>query len=500
MRMPSIWTRGGNGVASVSWRGNVTTTPAVRVFILVFVVALVASSAAMTLGSWSIALLGLPVVATAAPLLAAHVRRFASRWTRNESAWVLLLGATLSVDTLTTTQVFVGALGAAQLARLGLVTAALLMVAPALKRIYLASLAPVVRTYVSFVAFAALSILWSAGRLATAGKVLEIGVATAIMLAVVTEGDGKRHLERLFQITLVCIGFLLAVIAVGYSSGTPAFSSYVMLADRYIMSGGPIALSSNAIARLGAVGAVACVAIALRPALRPTQRMLALGWTIYFGLFPFLAVGRTGIASLIVGLATLLLLRWPVRAGVLVLTAAAVAGPIYVGVGQEYFLRGQTTELFLGLSGRVYWWESALDVVRQAPLTGFGYGVGGRVAFSAIENDVTSGLHNGVLETFAGVGLLGLAVWMAAVVQVIAASARQLLLGQDTYIFIVLLPLLAATVLSNGIGGWMSIELGLFLLIIGRLHVDYAERRLKANDHAEARKVGCLAEPTRARA
>ena len=405
------------------------------------------------------------------PQLMVQVRRFVTRTNRFDVAWILALSATMSVDTLSTDQVFSGALGTAQLLRLALVVSALLIVLPDLRSRLIAHrsglrLPGLLRVYALFIAFAALSTLWSRGMLATAGKVLELGVAFAIVVAVASQPEARFLLRKLFTTTLVFMATLLVTVFLGYLVSPEVFSKYIAMAGRSVLDGGLLPVSSNAVARFGSFVALVSLAMAMQAKVSRSARLMMLASAAAFGAFPFLAEGRTGVVALLVGVVALVLLRWRLPALIGVAIVLVAVTPIVAEPAWQYFLRGQTEEQFGGLSGRLLWWNAALEVVRVEPWLGFGYGVGGRVAFSSIGNDLTSGLHNGALETLAGVGVVGALVWLVVVLTLSGQAVIALFRQQDAALNIVVVPLVLATLLSSGMGGWMSAELALFLLLL----------------------------------
>jgi len=87
-------------------------------------------------------------------------------------------------------------------------------------------------------------------------------------------------------------------------------------------------------------------------------------------------------------------------AALLLLTNAGV-------VLQQAFMRGQSPDLFYSLSGRVSWWVSAWDVVRENPFWGIG-GYAGRFAvLGPLGVTEASSVHNAWIEILVGVGLIG---------------------------------------------------------------------------------------------
>ena len=82
----------------------------------------------------------------------------------------------------------------------------------------------------------------------------------------------------------------------------------------------------------------------------------------------------------------------------------------------QFFLRGQSQELFLSLSGRVYYWTEALTFVKENPFTGYGAYAAGRFLVAKEFSSTLSSLHGTWPEVLIGVGFLGLLPLIGAVV------------------------------------------------------------------------------------
>lgn len=422
------------------------------------------------------------------------IRRLFALVGRLEVAWLLILLATLSVDTLSTEQVFSGALQKAQLVRLALLTAALAALYPNLQRwirgrpggLFWGRLSGL---YAIFIGIAILSTVWSEGRVATLGKSFELTMGLLTVMAVAAQPNASQSLRRLFFLTLMFVGALLSIILMGYVFNPSQFRSYILLKQNWILTGGPIPVASNAISRFGALLSTVALAYLLKRRRSLGERALAGTLFLYAATFPVLAEGRTGITALVISATVLVLLQRPVL-GLIFSLPIVLLMTQNLEVLWEFFRRGQNFEQLSGLSGRVDWWRAGFEVLMQAPYTGYGFGVGGRVAFAQIQREGTSGLHNGFLETAVGVGLLGFAVWLAVFVSVMLGSAWHLTRGRQLEVFAVAITLCLATILSSGAGGWMSTELGLFFILMALLDVE----------RARSQRDSCGAGPTNVRA
>jgi O-antigen ligase len=81
----------------------------------------------------------------------------------------------------------------------------------------------------------------------------------------------------------------------------------------------------------------------------------------------------------------------------------------------EFFLRSQSRELFLSLSGRVYWWQAALPLAEESIFLGHGAYAAGRFLVASEFDATLSSLHNTWIEVLIGTGIAGLLPLLAAV-------------------------------------------------------------------------------------
>jgi O-antigen ligase len=213
--------------------------------------------------------------------------------------------------------------------------------------------------------------------------------------------------------------------------------------------------SSNELSAAGAIIATFVIA-QLLVASTPKARVW---WTLglvsaLFGTI--LAAGRQGVIML---LASTLVLLW-FRQRKLFFGALAPALIVLVWFGGDsvfrIFSRGQPG-LLTNFTGRLPWWQAALEAWGQHPWTGYGYCVGGRfVSLSDIGRSDVSNLHNGYLEALIGVGLIGVIPLLLAVGLVVSWSTGSLRRGQYVPVAILAFPVVIHTFIDLGFGGWLK--------------------------------------------
>ena len=105
---------------------------------------------------------------------------------------------------------------------------------------------------------------------------------------------------------------------------------------------------------------------------------------------------------------------WVAALGLLLLTAAS-----FTPLGDyfwQFFLRGQSEELFFSLSGRIYYWTETLPFIQASPLIGYGAYAAGRFLVASGFNPTLSSLHGTWPEVLIGTGVLGLLPLLGAIV------------------------------------------------------------------------------------
>ena len=361
-----------------------------------------------------------------------------------------------------------------RVARGSLAAAALLIVAPAVIRRMR------VRSGVRWRAMSALtlyfgvgllSVLYSVAVLVSAGKVFELGAGLAIVWAIALLPNPidqlKKHLRFLLALeAALVIGAIVGFFAIpsffARSDARPGF-----LLDKTM--GAPYAHSNSLSASASLIAA-----FGLAQALTSEDRATRNRWLGLFGISTvglILASGRQGV---VIWIAAVAILLWVHRRRLfLMLLGPSVAGlgVVYWDVLAEIFVRGSAGNT-ANLSGRLIWWQAALEPWAQHPWTGYGFGAGGRfVALASIGRVSTSSLHSGYMEALVGVGLLGLiplayAVWRAALWSLRALRARAL-----TPFAILIVPLALHTSASLGFGAWLTADFLLFGMVVAMADV-----------------------------
>lgn len=256
--------------------------------------------------------------------------------------------------------------------------------------------------------FAITSTAWSVFPAWTAYKAGEYFIDVALLAAILVELRSLSDLKSLYDCTWVLLAFLLASVWLGVVLA-PGEAVVRGIGVTGVQIYGVIpTLSANSVGDLGATLAIVSISRMLRPnsakrsmyavlmclsllTLACSQTRSALTGFIAASLVMLLVARRIGMFSF-------------ASLGAVYLLLLSNAGALF----QAYFVRDQSTEMFMSLSGRVTWWEFAWQKYLERPLIGFGAYAGGRFASMAeFGSGMTSSLHNTYMEVLLGSGPIG---------------------------------------------------------------------------------------------
>lgn len=323
-------------------------------------------------------------------------------------------------------------------------------------------------TRLFFLAFGALylvSTIWSAIKIETLGKSVEILLATIAFLEVSRMPDPLERVNALKQITLLTISLIASITVVGYLLHAPGFVQAragmftSTTAQAPFLSGNGLGYVSSA---LFLVIFAEWHAHKLRTGNAVCQMIFAMG------LF---AVSASRTSFVILLLSVLLIVG---RKSKIFAMALASAMLLLITVFQpqiSVFLHGKESSAdFSTLSGRTVVWTAAIRQFHQRPLLGAGGGVGGKQVLGHIGNfslQTMSSLHNGFMELLTGLGVVGITLCVFLLIWVTIRTWRTWERHPEhsgTYALIIHVWL--TTIMSTGIFGWMGYEMAFFLCIL----------------------------------
>jgi O-antigen ligase len=332
-----------------------------------------------------------------------------------------------------------------------------------------------------YVAVAGASVIYSVAALPTAGKVFELGVALTVVWALVVESRQGPRLREAIDLIMSLEIALLVVAVVGFVA-VPSMFAEMQNRPGFFLPTTMVApyAHSNGLSATGALVAVYAFAQLLRaPAERSTWRWSLVG--VVGTVAMVLSSGRQGLVIWAVATAILLWRRRPrwlvVFAPVGVVLALTQWSAIWASIW-EVAARNQQAGTLATWSGRLTYWDAALQSWFEHPWTGFGFGVGGRfVALRGIGEDSISSLHSGYMEALVGLGLMGAIPLAIAIVRATRWSVPHMALEDDAPYAILIIPLLLHSLVSLGFAGWLTADFVIFGILCALADIYLRDRR-----------------------
>ena len=320
---------------------------------------------------------------------------------------------------------------------------------------------------IAYLGILSVTTLYSVAPLVTGAKALEMGAGAAAVLAAAFAPDGRRRLRDMVVTVIVLEAALLIASIIGFFALPETFSRLDVrpgfLGELTMRA--PWA-HSNYLSAIGALVASFALAWALE-AKAKSHRIFLIVLFLMGISGTVLAAGRQGVIILLASVSVLLWFRR--RALFAIAIGPAIAATLWLTweSAVEVFARGRPENL-LTLTGRLGWWQSALDAWAVHPWTGYGFGAGGRfVALANVGRSQGSNVHSGYVETLVGVGILGALPLVIAVLVVAGWSIGALRNGRDVPFAILIVPMAIHTSVAQGFGGWLNAEFILLVCLVG---------------------------------
>lgn len=324
-----------------------------------------------------------------------------------------------------------------------------------------------------YLGVAAVSTLYSAAPLVTAAKVGELSAGLAPVVAIALGPRSAERLRHTIVLLMSLVATMLAVTVVGFVA-LPSVFAGVQSRPGFVLPETLISpfAHNNTLSAMGAILLVFAVAMVLVG--RGGRRIWSAGAVVGVASL-VLSSGRQGVVMAVAGLAVVL---WAVRRTLFLgLLGPAIVGLVYVFWDSIFdALARNRPQQLTTFTGRLYWWEAAVEAWSAHPWTGWGYAAGGRfVALASIGRGATSSVHSGYVEALVGVGLLGLVGLVYALGEVIAWSIRSL--KEEIAFAVLIVPLALRTAISQGFASWLNIEFVLFAILVAIADQARIERR-----------------------
>jgi O-antigen ligase len=276
------------------------------------------------------------------------------------------------------------------------------------------------RWMIVYAAVALASTFYSSLPLVSAGKALEV-LVDAIFFVAVSSFCSSLEIVSLWNLLLSFLSVSLA--AVWVSAFVNPSAGFIHIPGALLppqLQGAFPTVSPNDLGEYSAI--VAATAFYRMLARRRTaleNEGLLWGGVFVVGLVSLIfAQARTSVVALAAALIAILFMTRETR----LLPIFAVCGVALIAGGagaalREYYMRGQSSQVFFTMTGRLTVWEVAWNFFKESPFLGHGFYTAHRLDLNARLSSMSieiSNIDNTFLEMLLGVGLIGLLPILAA--------------------------------------------------------------------------------------
>jgi O-antigen ligase len=269
------------------------------------------------------------------------------------------------------------------------------------------------RFMVLYTIVALLSMFWSPNPGLSAWKAFEVLVDVSFICFLISTPNWKKHLAGLWNLTWFMVMLLICSVWVGVALfPSRALQVYSGALLKRQLHGAVLTLNPNSLGQMAAL--VSAVAIIRFLYSKKEQSRILYIWVSGFAFVTLVfSQARTSFVAFVCALGFILILSRrqalvPIAMTVIILMLLSLmALPAATEALYSYLIRGQNAELLFSLSGRTYYWGLAWELVKQAPMQGYGFYAGHRA--DAIKGlSIYSNLDNTYIEILQNIGILGL--------------------------------------------------------------------------------------------
>lgn len=313
--------------------------------------------------------------------------------------------------------------------------------------------------FISFWIVAAFSIFYTVDLIETTFKVVEILADFLLVLALFKCENKNKMLCDIFKITIGMYVFMLTAALFGFvflnNVGIFGRSNSGLL--KVQLMGGIVGANS-----IGNMAVILWIWLINQP--KAKYKLLLYSLSLFIIIF---AQSRTSLILMVVMLVFNIFSIKHKMLYIMTLIIIVVVMYKFSDLVMAYFIRGAAMSNISSMSGRTGMWRVAREYIKQKPLLGYGYGVGGYIVSQKFED--MSSLHNGVYETLMGIGFIGLIPEVCIYIYVLfKLFINVIIYGIEKYCFEIMMViyLTVRTYTSIGIGGWHSHEMMIWFLIV----------------------------------
>ena len=195
---------------------------------------------------------------------------------------------------------------------------------------------------------------------------------------------------------------------------------------------------------------------------------------VWLAMTNVLTVGRVGFAAMIIGLVIVAIGRrvfFPITCVIFIISLLVFMSSNVDEKLLGYFGRGQSTEELESFSGRTGIYERALELIEKAPIYGYGYRSGRMQVYNEASSTIHA--HNAFLESYVGLGIIGLLLMVTMLLSALWRALRMLIDHRcnrvwryfGTQYLALLVPIFTFSMSETGLAGELGVPQLYFLAV-----------------------------------
>lgn len=393
-------------------------------------------------------------------------------------SWILMLATTFTFKVRTHGESLGATMDGTNILRGGFTIISILILLFILKRLNNSIKIPgIIIPWYIYILFSMMSSFWSYSFMVTFVKTLEI--LTSLLILLLTYNIESMLIDKMFNICKNIMRILVNFGVIGYILGIEGFYQNSMYSHGFLRG----QILSPLLTYGGHSLYSAFLALIYLNSYHKNKDKQSLFRFMYYVIVCLIAFGRSPVIGLVLGIVLFMLVyqfEEKSKASKLImygLTMVSLFLIIYIIKDDimSVFARGQNTEELKNLSGRIPMWNIALNMIRENFLVGVGFGVGSRVAFSkygTAHSQTVSSVHNGILEVFGGVGIIGLILWIGSLIIPILIAYKKRKNTNSRLLLLTTPLLILTTIMNNILGGWLSLVMAMYFTIIFKIIIE----------------------------
>lgn len=247
-------------------------------------------------------------------------------------------------------------------------------------------------------------------------KAFELLVDIFIIAILLSYRDTFENMRKLYNLTLFLLSLLLLSIWLGaIFAPSLAFRPSKGLFSFILVGAFPI-MSANAVGTIGAI--IGTISLSrLINIEKFSEKLLYFTLLLISIITIILAQSRAALIAFPIGMAIILFCNKKIRFFIFIIALITIfaLNTTILNFMETYFLRGQSKHMFMSLSGRTSFWQHTWEKFKESPVFGYGFAAGARYdVLGELGHETTVGLHGGIFDILANLGILGLIPWSIA--------------------------------------------------------------------------------------